>query len=177
MERYGFIQDELELKTLILYALERAALPVAFEDLTEMCLCDDGVDYFEYAASVADLVGTGHVSKATLDGAERYFISAKGRQNLDICKKQLSPAARRRADEAVEKVSRRLRRSRMVKAELVEEHDNRLTVLCRLSDDTGEILNLRMSVLSKAQANILIDGFQKKAERIYNAILAEMTGG
>ena len=34
MQRYGFIQDELELKTLILYVLHRAACPVPFDSLS-----------------------------------------------------------------------------------------------------------------------------------------------
>ena len=36
MERHGFVRSELELKTLILFALRCAACPVAFDNLSDM---------------------------------------------------------------------------------------------------------------------------------------------
>lgn len=175
MQRYGFIQDELELKTLILYVLHRAACPVPFESLTEMALCDDAVDYFEYAASLQNLVDTGHIRLTQSEGMTLYEISAKGEQNLEICEKQLPPAARRRADAVVDRVAAQLRRERFVTAELLTGEDGKLKVNCRLRDDAGEILSMHIGVISRAQGEILAKNFRRRAEGIYNALLSEMT--
>ena len=96
MERHGFIRSELELKTLILYVLRRAIKPVAFVHLTDMVLCDDAIDYFEFVECLNDLVRTEHVHREQHGDYEMYFISNKGRKNLEICLSSLPPSVRTR---------------------------------------------------------------------------------
>ncbi len=175
MQRHGFIQDELERKTLILYVLMRAGCPVPFESLTEMAMCDDGMDYFEYSSNLANLVETGHILLIEDEVMTLYKISPKGIQNLSICEKQLPAAVRGYADKAVERVLQALNRSRLVTAELSSNDDGKLAVLCRLQDDAGEILSMRIGVVSRAQGEILAKNFRKHAEGIYNTLLTEMT--
>ena len=45
----GFIHDKLDIKLLVLYIMDRAAAPIDFATLTDLALCDEGVDYFQYA--------------------------------------------------------------------------------------------------------------------------------
>ena len=80
MSRTGFIHDKLDIKFLILYLMARVASPVDFATLADLTFCDDGVEYFDFAASVAELVETGHLQ---LEG-ERYTITEKGRRNGKI---------------------------------------------------------------------------------------------
>ena len=51
----GFIQSELDLKLLVLYIMSRVAGPVTFLQLLELALCDEGVDYFDFAECLSDL--------------------------------------------------------------------------------------------------------------------------
>ena len=46
MAPIGFIQNELDLKFLVLYIMARTAGPITFLQLLELALCDAGVDYF-----------------------------------------------------------------------------------------------------------------------------------
>ena len=71
MARYGFIHDKLDIKFLVLYLTARLAGPVDFPTLTELTMCDAGVDYFEFAEAVSELVETGHL---TLEG-DLYTIT------------------------------------------------------------------------------------------------------
>ena len=45
----AFIQDKLEIKFLILYIASRLTEPVDGADLQDMTMCDEGIDYFDYA--------------------------------------------------------------------------------------------------------------------------------
>ena len=51
MSRTGFIHDKLDIKFLILYLMARVASPVDFATLADLTFCDDGVEYFDFAAS------------------------------------------------------------------------------------------------------------------------------
>ena len=61
MARTGFIQNELDLKLLVLYIMSRTAAPVTFNQLLDVALCDAGVDYFSLTEVVGHLVETGHL--------------------------------------------------------------------------------------------------------------------
>ena len=55
MSRPGFIHDKLDIKLLVLYIMSRVVAPIEFATLTDLVLCDDGIDYFDYAECVAEL--------------------------------------------------------------------------------------------------------------------------
>ena len=68
----AFIQDKLEIKFLILYIVSRLTEPVDGADLQDMTMCDEGIDYFDYAECLGDLVKTEHL-RVTEDG--QYVIT------------------------------------------------------------------------------------------------------
>ena len=82
----GFIHDKLDIKFLILYLMARVAGPVDFTTLADLTFCDDGVEYFDFAESVAELVSTGHLA---VEG-DLYTITDKGRRNGEICESSLA---------------------------------------------------------------------------------------
>ena len=79
MARPGFIHGKLDIKLLILYLMARVAAPIDFATLTDLSLCDDGVDYFLFAEAVPELVDSAHLSRE----GELYSITEKGRNALD----------------------------------------------------------------------------------------------
>ena len=74
MARTGFIQNELDLKLLVLYIMSRTAAPVTFNQLLDVALCDAGVDYFSLTEVVGHLVETGHLEQT----GQVYAITEKG---------------------------------------------------------------------------------------------------
>ena len=58
----GFVQDELDLKVLILYIAARVIEPVPFDTILDLTLCDDAIDYFDFSECLRDLVDTGHLT-------------------------------------------------------------------------------------------------------------------
>lgn len=174
MQRHGFIRSELELKTLILYVLRRAAEPISFPFLTDMVLCDDAIDYFEFIDCLNDLVRTEHVYREQRGDDEMHFISQKGRDNLNICINNLPISVRDRADNAVDRIMRALHRRDSISSKLIKRENGELAVQCKLNDDKGEILSLELAVLTEAQAHTLIRNFKNNAESIYNVLLSAM---
>lgn len=174
MERHGFVRSELELKTLILFALRCAACPVAFDNLSDMVLRDDAIDYFEYINALNDLVRTEHIHRENKNDTELYFISKKGIKNLDICENNLAVSVREHTKKAVEFIMHKVRRKADIDAHLVEHKDGSLTVVCKLRDDSGELMSLELSVITREQGQSIINSFENRAENIYNVLLSAM---
>ena len=131
MARTGFIQNELDLKLLVLYIMSRTAGPVTFLQLLDVALCDAGVDYFSLTEVVGHLVETGHLE---LNG-EVYSITEKGRRNSEICESSLPYSVRMHCDENLGKLNGVLKRAAQVQAGVEPHADGTCTVRLFFADD------------------------------------------
>lgn len=119
MSRTGFIQNEMDLKLLVLYIMDRAVAPITFLQLLDLALCDAGVDYFSLTEAVNHLTETEHLS---LNG-ELYSITEKGRRNIEICQSSLPYSVRLRCDENLVKLNDALMRQAQVQTGLQPNED------------------------------------------------------
>ena len=87
----GFIHDKLEIKFLILYITARVIEPIPFDTVWDLAMCDEGVDYFDFAECLSDLVRTEHL---TLSADGLYAITDKGLRNSRICESSLPYSVR-----------------------------------------------------------------------------------
>ncbi len=166
----GFIQDPLALKLLILYIMDRLTEPADLSTLTELALCDEGVDYFQFSQALTELRETEHIHMED----ELYTITDKGRTNSSVCENELPYSVKAKCDKNVAVANLRLRRSRQVRTEVLSRPDGGLTARLSLHDDSGSVLDMDVMALSKKNASILTRNFEKHAEQIYNAVLAAL---
>lgn len=167
MPRYGFIRDKLDIKFLILYLMARTAAPVDFPTLTDLTLCDGGIDYFEFAEAVSELVASEHL----LLEEDRYSITEKGRLDGAACESSLPYSVKRRCNVNLAKVNGALRRSAQVRAETIAHGDGNLTVRMTLDDESGNLMTIELLCVNQDQAERLMAGFQAQPERVYNEVL------
>ena len=166
MARYGFIHDKLDIKLLVLYIMDRVAAPISFTTLTDLAMCDSGVDYFQFAESVAELVKSGHLA---LDG-EHYAITDKGRRVCAAGESSLSPVVRRRCDRNLVPLNQELKRKAQIRAE-VRPQPSGYDVCLMMDDDQGNVFSLTLLAPSQEDGQRIADRFLRHPDRIYNGIL------
>lgn len=164
----GFIHDKLEIKFLILYITARIIEPVPFDTVLDLAMCDDGVDYFDFAECLRDLVKTGHL---TFSDSGLYAITDKGMRNSQICESSLPYSVRLRCDKNVGECNRKLRRKSQVKASCEKRTNGTYTVSLSLDDDMGSVMDLKLMVAREDMAAVLADRFRNAPERIYGQII------
>lgn len=162
----GFIHDELDIKMLILYIMSRAAGPLDFATLTDLALCDSGVDYFLFAQAVSDLVESGHLLLA--DGL--YSATEKGRLNSATLESTLPYVVRAKCDKALLTLNDSIRRAAQVTADVSEEQ-GRCAVHLALSDDAGLLLDLTLSIPTAQQAQRVAQRFRESPEAAYTQLV------
>ena len=167
MARNGFIHDKLEIKFLILYIMSRVAAPIDMPTLADLTLCDEGVDYFDFAEAAAELVESDHLSLR--DGF--YEITDKGRKNGAICESSLPYSVRIKCDKNVARLNGAIRRNAQVRAEVIPRESGSFTLRLSLDDDGGNLMTLEMLCASQGQAERLGDQFRAHPEQIYNGFL------
>lgn len=164
----GFIRDKLEIKFLILYITAHVIEPIPFDTVLDLCMCDEGVGYFDFSECLRDLVETGHL---TLSEDELYAITEKGLRNSKICESSLPYSVRLRCDKNLAKWNRALRRKSQIKSSLEKRPNGTYTVKFSLDDDMGNVMDLRLMVPREDMGKMLAKRFQSAPERMYSEII------
>lgn len=172
MSPMGFIQNELDLKLLVLYIMARSAGPITFLQLLELALCDAGVDYFSLTQAVDHMVETGQLSKE----GDRYAITDKGRRNSQICESSLPYSVRMHCDENLVKVNDALRLEAQVQTQVTDLKDGTCTLRLTLNDDSSPLLEVSLLVPGRPQALAMAQRFRDDPSGFYHAVTGLLTG-
>ena len=170
MERHGFIHDMMDVKVLILFVASRVNYPMTTQEIYELCYQDDCLSYFDICTAVPEMVASGHLTQE----GEQYTITEKGRQDGSITEDTVAFTVRQRAENAVTRFNRQLRRQSYVKAECSQRQTGDYAVNVSLDDDMGNLLKLELTAPDSRQAVRLQKALEQKAEFIYSFIMTEL---
>lgn len=168
----GFIQDDMDLKLLVLYIMDRVAGPITFLQLFELALCDAGVDYFSLTQAVDHMTATGQLTKE----GDRYAITDRGRRNSQICESSLPRSVRRRCDENLVRVNEALRLESQVRAQIMDSGDGTVTLCLTLEDGASPLLHLALLASGREQAESWAAAFHRDPSALYLGITRLLDG-
>lgn len=171
MQRLGFIHDMLDVKVLILFVMSKVSYSVNSQEIYELCYQDDCLSYFDVCTAIPEMVKSGHLQE-TED--QKYEITDKGRADGALTEDSIAYSVKCRAENAVAKYNRRIRRSSFVKTQIVPREGGDYSVIMSLDDETGNLMTLEMMAPDQRQAIRLSRLFEKKAEAVYNLTMAEL---
>jgi hypothetical protein len=165
MQRLGFIHDMMDVKVLILYVAARASYPLTVQETYELCYQDECLSYFDVCTAIPEMVKSGHLISPE---ADKYVITDKGRETLELTQDSIAFTVRQRAENAVSRFNRQIRRSSFVKTQIVPRDGGDFSVVMSLDDDVGNLMTLELLAPDQRQALRLSRLFEEKAEDVYN---------
>ena len=171
MQRLGFIHDMLDVKVLILFVMARVSYPVNVQQIYELCYQDDCLSYFDVCTAVPEMVRSGHLKELENDNFE---ITEKGRADGSLTEDSIAFTVKQRADNAVARFNRQIRRSSFVKTQILPRESGDFSVIMALDDEFGNLMTLELLAPNQRQAVRLGKLFEKKAENVYNLTMAEL---
>ena len=168
MQRLGFIHDMMDVKVLILYVAARSNYPMTVQEIYELCYQDECLSYFDVCTAVPEMVKSGHLAQLE---EEKFEITPKGREHGELTADSIAFTVKQRAENAVARFNRQLRRSSFVKTRVVPGKNGEHSVILSLDDDTGSLMTLELSAPDQRQAVRLGKLFETKAEEVYSVIM------
>jgi len=171
MRRLGFIHDMMDVKVLILFVAARSGYPMTVQEIYELCYQDDCLSYFDVCTAVPEMVTSGHLRELE-DG--RYEITEKGKSDGALTEDSIAYSVKQRAENAVARFNRQLRRSSFVKTHVAPRANGDYSVVVSLDDEAGNLMTLELMAPDQRQAVRLARLFEKKAELIYSVTMAEL---
>ena len=167
-QQASFIHGKLEIRMLILFLMSRVISPVDLPTLTDLALCDAGVDYFSFADSVYELVESGHLKQEDL----LYSITEKGLQHNAITESSLPYSVRSKAEQPLAEVNARLRRAAQIRSRLEHREDGFYNVILELDDNEGNLFSLSLLAGDEKLGKQMMERFQSAPEKVYNDLLS-----
>ena len=171
MKRLGFIHDMMDVKILILYVMSRTNYPITIQEIYEVSYQDECLSYFDVCTAVPEMVASGHLKELSDD---RYEITEKGRQDGELMEDDIAYTVKRKAENAVSRFNRQIRRSSMVKTQILPRDNGEFSVIMSLDDETGNLMTLELVAPNQRQATRLATLFESKAENVYNLTMMEL---
>ena len=171
MKRLGFIHDMLDVKVLILFVTARSSFPMTMQEVYEVCYQDDCLSYFDVCTAIPEMVSSGHLRAV---GEYKYEITEKGRQDGALTEDSIAFTVKQRAENAVSRFNRQLRRSSFVKTQILPRENGDFSVVMALDDEQGNLMTLELMAPDQRQAVRLSKLFERKAEDVYNLTMAEL---
>lgn len=171
MKRLGFIHDMMDVKVLILFVAARSEYPMTMQEVYELCYQDDCLSYFDVCTAIPEMVNSGHLKQVD---EERYEITEKGRTDGELTADSIAYTVKQRAENAVDRFNRQLRRSSFVKTQIIPRENGDCSVIMALDDEMGNLMTLELVAPNQRQAVRLGKLFERKAEIIYNLTMTEL---
>ena len=171
MQRLGFIHDMMDVKILILFVSARVQYPMTAQEVYELCYQDECLSYFDVCTALPEMVSSGHMSQLA---GERYAITEKGKEDGKLTEDSLAFSVKRRAENAIDKFNRQLRRQSFVKSQVIPRDGGDYSVVMTLDDEAGNLMTLELLAPNHRQALRLGKLFEEKAEMTYNLIMTQL---
>lgn len=171
MQRLGFIHDMMDVKVLILFVMARVGYPVNVQQIYELCFQDDCLSYFDICTAIPEMEDSNHLKKGE---DECYEITEKGRETAKLLEDSIAFTVRQRAENAVDRFNRQIRRSSFVKTKVTKRESGEYSVVMSLDDEMGNLMTLELAAPDQRQANRLSRLMEKKAEAVYNLTMTEL---
>ena len=174
MQRLGFIHDMMDVKVLVLFVTSRSNYPLTTQEIYELCYQDECLSYFDVCTAVPEMVASGHLNELE---DQRYEITDKGRETGRLTEDSIAFTVRQRAENAVARFNRQIRRSSFVKTQVISRDGGDYSVILSLDDETSNLMTLELMAPDQRQAVRLSRLFEKKAEDVYNLTMSVLLDG
>ncbi len=171
MQRLGFIHDMMDVKVLILFVTARCSYPATMQQIYELCYQDECLSYFDVCTAIPEMVASGHLKQVLEDA---YEITEKGKEAGALTEDSIAYTVKQRAENAVARFNRQIRRSSFVKTQIIPREKGDYTVVMQLDDEMGNLMKLELMAPDQRQAIRLSRLFEEKAENVYNLTMMEL---
>ena len=168
MEHYGFIQDMLDVKVLILLVMARVNTPLTVSQIYELSFQDDKLTYFDVCEAVPQMVETGQLAEVY---PEHFSITESGREIGEVMESSIAYPVAERAKAAAAEYNQDVRRDEVINTAVTELPSGEALVHLELLDEGSKLMTLELLSPTLRQGWKLEKTYRKRAETIYRCIM------
>jgi len=169
-----FAQGDLKNKLTILYFVRTARWEITREQLYRAMIENDCMSYFEFQVAMAEMEEDGFLVAIPCLYGQVYRVTASGRETLGMFEESLPFSLRTTLEAYAEENRENMIRETQLVSSMEELYGGGYRVHLRVQESTAPIVEISFDVISRAMAQRVREGWQKKAGEVYMSILTTL---
>lgn len=166
--------DALELaenKLLLLYILKQIKLPISKNQLTEIILKNNFINYFTLQQYITELISANFIQYNELDENRKLTVSATGDKVLNMFITRISESKKTLIDNYITENINQIKNDISLTADYTLANDNSFTVNLKAVENNITLIDLKLNVVTNNQARELCKKWKANSSEFYTKIL------
>ncbi len=177
--KIGFSSDDFQTKLMLLYMLEQIEIPLTEQFIIDICTTRNAwINYMECISVFHDLMRDGFIYSPdqTTSKRQRYTLSAKGRNALDIYYEEIPEDLRKVISDFSKSNRIYIKRLQEYIATCSQNPDGTFLVTLQIIDTTSlePMFEIKINMQTKTEANNAIKIWTTKAPSFYEFVYANL---
>ena len=170
------LKNPNDVKIFILYLLKNVKKPLLFNDLTEVVLQDEYVEYMAFAECLADLCDNGNVECTHTEEGDLYALTAQGAAVAEELESDIAAFVRTQSLKSALRYLSFKEKGVRVPVTSAQNEDGKYEMAFEIKENGASIFRLELLADNSYMEQQRRYNFQAEPERIYRSILALLTG-
>ncbi|MDW8801267.1 DUF4364 family protein [Clostridium sp. A1-XYC3] len=167
-------EDTLELaenKLLLLYIFDKIKFPVSNNQITEIILENNFINYFTLQQYLTELLSSKFLRYTSESGSHRFLITEKGVKVLSLFKNRISDSKIQIVDDYLNKEIDSIKKEVTVTADYTIEQNNNFIVNLKALENDSILIDIKINVASNKQAKNLCEKWKSNSSELYGKIM------
>ncbi len=172
----GKMNDKIDIKIFILFLLDEMNYPLTEGVISDIIEENGYVGRFDFAECFSELVERRHIAKSGEGEQAEYMISPLGHNVAAELQGTLHESMREKSRIAALRRLSLFRRGAVPKCTVTANENGTYTVRCEILEKGSPLLDVSLTVLSHAEAELMRSHFSESPEEVMRGILSVLTG-
>lgn len=166
-----------DIKVMLCYLLNSLGKPISAEDLLNVMMSEQLVNYFEYESAMAELVNGGQVEKFVSDSGEEFYrISENGAALVVDLETSIAMSLKSRVVAAAIKVLTFKQNKDENNVQILSAEGGGYNLSIEVPGEPQPLCKLQLYFPERLQVEMAKDRFLENPSLVYAAILASLSG-
>lgn len=166
--------DDVQIRLIILYALRCFKVSMSEENLQEMLVWTDVLDYFTMLDFLFDMQKLELVSTVVVENVTRYDITKKGAEMVKMFKDKIPKSVRDNIYEIADEKLSKMARGREIAADILPIDEKKFLAKCGVYEFGVPLLEINLFAGNRKHAEEIAKRFEKEAAQLYRIILEKI---
>lgn len=171
----GNNKEMAENKIILLYIIDKINLPISNQQITKLVLENKYMNYFFLQQFLNELCESNFLDVEVADEKTYYTLTPSGKQTLGYFIHLVPFGIKAQIDNSVKSIQKNIKNEIMVTADFTPKSENEFVVSCRVHEDHFSLIDLEVTVGSKADARRICENWKSYSQKIYPEIIESLT--
>lgn len=160
-----------ENKVLILYILDQVQKPITNDNLYELVLTANDMNYFYFQQFLLDLKSAKYIVSYKKEEQTIYELTETGKNTLELTLDILPGIVKLKVDTNLKNTLESVEEEHSIIAEYTPRNENNYIINCKIVENNETVFEVKTFAFSREQAKEIVDNWKNKAQKIYPKIL------